>query len=198
MWVIHNTSKGMFKKLFGKDHLENIELTNTGFGLNFIKAGRIELAFEDIREIRTHAYFGQTEPYRTAILITNDNKEYSIDLDPHNGDIQRLLKHYSIFQLGSTELPEDVNELNLLLEYIKEDSYTKLENGNLVVVKKGAKTIYSLSEVRHYKIDAGAGWLGFKFPDKTLYVTIGINSANNIWLIHTILQTYFDKAGLFN
>lgn len=197
MSTISNTSKGFFGKLFGKDHLISLDLTDTGFALNLTKSGAVILNFSDLRDIRTRNYFDKMTPYRETIFTTTAGKTYTIEADPYNGDVQTILKHYAQYQLGQENLPESLDKLNLTLEHLDNGNTTRLENGYLVIFKKGEETRYPLADIQHYKIDAGAGWIGFKFPDKKLYVTIDINSTNNLWLLHQILDTYFDKAGLF-
>lgn len=198
MTTILNTSKGFFGKLFGKDHLTSLDLTDTGFVLNLTKSGAIALDFSELRDLRTRNYFDKMTPYRELILTTRAGKAYSLEADPYNGDVQIVLKHYARYQLGQDKLPDSLEQLNLTLEHFDNGNTTRLENSYLVISKKGDETRYPLADLQHYKIDAGAGWIGFKFPDKKLYVTIGISSANNLWLIQQILETYVDKAGLFN
>ena len=53
-----------------------------------------------------------------------------------------------------------------------------------------------LSELNYYKIEPGTNRISFKFPEKKLYETISINSANNLWLITEVLSTYYKKGKL--
>lgn len=198
MTTIQNTSKGLFSKLFGKDHLTSIDLTETGFTLNLTKSGAVTLDFSELRDLRTRNYFDKMTPYRELTLTTKAGQSYTLEADPYNGDVQTVHQHYARYQLGQDSLPDRLDELDLLLEHSDRGNTTRLEKGYLVVTKKGEEIRYALADLEHYKIDPGAGWIGFKFPGKTLMVTIGISSANNLWLITQLLETHVKKAGLLN
>lgn len=195
MVTIQNTSKGFFAKLFGRDHLVSLSLVDDGLTATLSKTGQVHIPFTDIRDVRTMHYFDKQTPYRSVSITTTALKTYEIEIDPYSGETETLLKHYAKYQLGREDLPENPNDLHLVLETYNQ-SQVVLKDGELIFSNKGKERRYAMSELNYYKIEPGTNRISFKFPEKKLYETISINSANNLWLITEVLSTYYKKGKL--
>lgn len=189
---IPNVSKGFFKKIFGKDRIEGIGLTENGFNIVMEKGNQISISFENIKLIKTNFYLDKVTPYRTITILTNDEKEYNLDVSSKKEDVDDILKHYAGFQLKG-DIPENINEINIVLQYGLNDYKIRLENGYLIETKKGQETSYDLKTIEYYRVDKPSNSINIKFKEKKLFVSLSAINVNNIWLILEILERVAKK-----
>lgn len=190
--IIENTSKGFLKKLFGKKHIEKIALSEEGFVIFMEKGEEILINFRDIQAVKSNFYLEKNPPYRTVTIVTNQQKEYSLEITPEREVIDSVLKHYSDYQLGG-DIPADINSINVVLQYGLNDYKIRFENGNLIETKRGKETSYPLNTIEYYRVDKPSNTINIKFRDKKLFVTLSAIHVTNVWLILAILERIADK-----
>lgn len=190
--VIKNTSKGFLKKLFKKGHIEQITLSESGFTVFMDSGEEIPLHFKDIKAVKSNFYLDKVTPYRTITILTNDQKQYSLDLSPDRAEIDFVLKHYANYQLGG-DIPEDVNSIRVILQYGLNDDKIELENGTLIETKKGQKNSYPLSTVEYYRVDKPSNSINIKVKEKKTFITLSAIHVTNVWLVLQILEKLAKK-----
>ena len=185
--IINNTSKGVFKKLFSKEHISGLAITDFGFSIVMEKSSAIEIPFENLQAAKVNFYFDKTTPYRTITLVTKEGKEYSLDIAPYSGEVDEALKHFAKFQLRG-EIPSNIEDINVLLIRGLNGYEIKLENGNLVITKNGERTEYPWSHLEYYRIDKPSNNINLKFQEKKLFVSLSGINVTNIWLLLEVLK----------
>lgn len=190
--VIKNTSKGFLKKLFKKEHIQQIALTESGFTIFMDRGEEIPLHFKDVKAVKSNFYLDKITPYRTVTIVMNDQKEYSLDLSADRAEIDFVLKHYANYQLGG-EIPEDENNISVILQYGLNDDRVELENGNLIEIKRGQKNSYPLSTIEYYRVDKPSNSINIKLKEKKTFITLSAIHVTNVWLVLQILERLAKK-----
>ena len=190
--VIKNTSKGFLKKLFKKEHIEQMALSESGFTVFMDSGEEIPLYFKDVKAVKSNFYLDKVTPHRTITILMNDQKEYSLDLSSDRAEIDFVLKHYANYQLGG-DIPEDVNNISVILQYGLNDDKIELENGNLIEIKRGQKNSYPLNTIEYYRVDKPSNSINIKFKEKKTFVTLSAIHVTNVWLVLQILERLAKK-----
>lgn len=190
--VIKNTSKGFFKKIFNKNHIEKIALSEEGFVIFMEKEEEVLIPFKDIKAVKSNFYLDKITPYRTATILMNDQKEYSIDVSPEIEEINSILKHYAKYQLGG-DISDDVHDINVVLQYGINDYKIRLERGNLIETKRGKEISYPLNTIEYYRVDKPSNTINIKFKNKKMFITLSAINVTNIWLLLQILEKVAEK-----
>lgn len=191
-YVVKNVSKGFLKKLLSKDRIESVTLTETGFTITSEKQGEIPVSFELVTAVKTRFYLDKMTPYRTVVILTDEPKEYSLDVSPQMEEIDNILKHYASHQLKG-ELPEKIEDIDLVLQRGLNNYSIRLKSGCLIVTKAGQETSYPMEELEYYRVDKPSNTINLKFKDKKLFVTLSATEVTNIWLTLRILETFSTK-----
>lgn len=187
--MIKNTSKGLFKKLFSKDRISGVRVTDAGFDIVMEKSSAIEIPFENLQAAKVNFYFEKMTPYRTLTLVTGDGNEYSLDVDPYAGEIDEALKHFAQFQLKG-DMPSSIRDISVVLMKGLNGYEVKLENGDLIVIKDKEQTKYPWDQLTYYRMDKPNNSINLKFQDNELFVRLSITNVTNLWLLMEILKRF--------
>ncbi|MGP1370945.1 MAG: hypothetical protein ACTTKU_07165 [Eggerthia catenaformis] len=185
--VISSASEILFKRMLGKNYLEKIEADNDGFVV-FPKEGeKIPLYFKDIRGVRTGYYLDENMPCRIVTILMNSNKKYGMGVSSGREEVDLLLRHYARYQLGG-DIPEDIDDIHVVLQYGVSGYSIRLEKGYLIETENGHATLYLLNAIDYYEIDKISDAIDIKFRDKEKTVTLSMSRVTNIWLVLQILE----------
>lgn len=190
--IVKNTSKGFLKKMFGKNHIDSLALTDDGFVVIMEKGEEIPVFFKDVKAVKSNFYLDKITPHRTVSIVTNDQKEYSLDLSSDREEIDSVLKHYSKYQLGG-EIPEDISTVKLILQYGLNDYTIRLENGNIIETKRGQESSYPLESIEYYRVDKPSNSIHIKVKEKKMFLTLSAIHVTNVWLVLEILDRLAKK-----
>ena len=190
--IIKNTSKVFFRKIFGKRHIEKIALSEDGFIVFMDKGEEITLPFKDIKAVKSNFYLDKITTHRTITIWMKDQKEYSIEVSPEREEIDSVLKHYAGYQLGGA-LPEDMQNVNVILQYGLNEDTVRLENGNLIDTKRGEDHSYPLDTIEYYRVDKPSNTINIKFKEKKTFVALSAIHVTNVWLLLEILEKLAKK-----
>ncbi|MBW9213014.1 MULTISPECIES: hypothetical protein [Terrabacteria group] len=185
--IINNTSKGFSQKIFGKNHIEKIALIEDGFVVFMGKGEDIKLYFGDIKAVKSNFYLDKITPYRVITILTSNQKEYSLQISPSREEIDSVPKHYANYQLGG-DIPEDINAVDVVLQYGLNDYKIQLKNGNLIETKRGQDSLYPLNTIEYYRIDKPSNTINIKFKEKKTFITLSAIQVTNVWLVIQILE----------
>ncbi len=190
--VIKNVSMGLLKKLFSKDRMDGIALTEDGFAVLMEKAGRISVPFAEVKAVEMEGYLDKMPPYRTVRLVLKNRTVYTMDFSSDKREADEMLRHFAHFQLGG-EIPNDPAAIRADLQWGLNDYRIRLEDGNLIVTKHGQEESYPLSSLEYYRTDKPSNSIHMKFQEKKLFVTVSANHCVNVWLLLTILEKFSQK-----
>lgn len=190
--IIKNTSKGFLKKLFAKTRIEKIALCENGFVVFMDDGEEMKLNFADIKAVKSSFYFDKITPHRGITILTNDEKEYSIEVAPEREEIDSVLRHYSDYQIGG-EIPNNIESINVVLQYGLNDYKIRIEKGNLIETKKGQENSYPLDTIEYYRVDKPSNTINIKFKDKKTFVTLSALNVTNVLLVLEILEKVAKK-----
>lgn len=185
--IIKNVSKSFLKKLFGKDRIEAVALKENGFAIRMEKGEEIPLEFDKVKAVKSNFYFDKIPAYRMVTFVTKEEKEYSLNVSSNREDIESILQHYAKYQLQG-DLPENVRNITLILQYGFNDYTLRLENGSLIETKNGQESIYPLSTMEYYRVDKPSNLIHLKFKDKKMFVSLSALHVTNLWLVMQILE----------
>ena len=185
--VISSASEILFKRMLGKNYLEKIEADNDGFVV-FPKEGeKIPLYFKDIRGVRTGYYLDENMPCCIVTILMNSNNKYGMGVSSGREEVDLLLRHYARYQLGG-DIPEDIDDIHVVLQYGVSGYSIRLEKGYLIETENGHATLYLLNAIDYYEIDKISDAIDIKFRDKEKTVTLSMSRVTNIWLVLQILE----------
>ena len=160
--VINNTSGALFKRMLGKNYIEKVELTKDGFTAFMTDGEKIPLYFKDIRGVRTGYYLDENMPCRIVTILMNSNKKYGMGVSSGREEVDLLLRHYARYQLGG-DIPEDIDDINVVLQYGVSGYSIRLEKGYLIETENGHATLYLLNAIDYYEIDKISDAIDIKF-----------------------------------
>ncbi|EMD16467.1 hypothetical protein HMPREF9943_01250, partial [Eggerthia catenaformis OT 569 = DSM 20559] len=187
--VINNTSRALFKRMLGKNYIEKVELTKDGFTAFMTDGEKIPLYFKDIRGVRTGFYFDENMPCRIVTILMNSNKKYGMGVSSGREEVDLLLRHYARYQLGG-DIPEDIDDINVVLQYGVSGYSIRLEKGYLIEARSGHRDLYPLNTIEYYRIDKISDTIDVKFRDRGEFITLNIACVTNIWLVLQILEKF--------
>lgn len=185
--VINNTSGALFKRMLGKNYIEKVELTKDGFTAFMTDGEKIPLYFKDIRGVRTGYYLDENMPCRIVTILMNSNKKYGMGVSSGREEVDLLLRHYARYQLEG-DIPEDIDDINVVLQYGLSGYRIQLEKGYLIETENGHATLYLLNAIDYYEIDKISDAIDIKFRNKEKTVTLSLSRVTNIWLVLQILE----------
>lgn len=138
-------------------------------------------------------YLDPTTPYKTVTLVTNDDQEYALNVDPHSGEVEYLLERFGHEQLKG-ELPERIEEIDFDVFPRNNGYILKLQDGHLVERSKETETIYPWESLEYYRIDKPADTTRLKFKDKKSFVNLLMHQVTNLYLLLLILEKFGRKG----
>ncbi|MGP1504884.1 MAG: hypothetical protein ACTTIR_04615 [Eggerthia catenaformis] len=190
--LINNTSNILLKKILGKNRIVKIKLIEDGFIVFREKRERTLLYFKDIMIMRTGYYFYENMPYHIITILMNDREKYSMDVSSKKEGIDTILKHYAKYQLRG-DIPEDIDDINVLLQHGLNDYSIRLASGNLIKTGHGQKVLYPLNAIEYYRIDKESDAIDIKIRNKEEFITLNVAYVTNIWLVLQILERFIKQ-----
>ena len=187
--VISSASEILFKRMLGKNYLEKIEADNDGFVV-FPKEGeKIPLYFKDIRGVRTGYYLDENMPCCIVTILMNSNKKYGMGVSSGREEVDLLLRHYARYQLGG-DIPEDIDDIHVVLQYGVSGYSIRLEKGYLIEARRNHEYSYPLNEIESYEINKRSDAIDIIFRNRDAMITLSISQVTNIWLVLQILGKF--------
>ena len=187
--VINNTSRALFKRMLGKNYIEKVELTKDGFTAFMTDGEKIPLYFKDIRGVRTGFYFDENMPCRIVTILMNSNKKYGMGVSSGREEVDLLLRHYARYQLEG-DIPEDIDDIHVVLQYGLNGYSIQLENGYLIEARRNHEYSYPLNEIESYEINKRSDAIDIIFRNREAMITLSISQVTNIWLVLQILGKF--------
>ena len=187
--VINNTSRALFKRMLGKNYIEKVELTKDGFTAFMTDGEKIPLYFKDIRGVRTGFYFDENMPCRIVTILMNSNKKYGMGVSSGREEVDLLLRHYARYQLGG-DISEDIDDINVVLQYGVSGYSIRLEKGYLIEARRNHEYSYPLNEIESYEINKRSDAIDIIFRNREAMITLSISQVTNIWLVLQILEKF--------
>ena len=187
--VINNTSRALFKRMLGKNYIEKVELTKDGFTAFMTDGEKIPLYFKDIRGVRTGFYFDENMPCRIVTILMNSNKKYGMGVSSGREEVDLLLRHYARYQLGG-DISEDIDDINVVLQYGVSGYSIRLEKGYLIEARRNHEYSYPLNEIESYEINKRSDAIDIIFRNREAMITLSISQVTNIWLVLQILGKF--------
>ena len=175
--VINNTSGALFKRMLGKNYIEKVELTKDGF---------TALYFKDIRGVRTGYYLDENMPYCIVTILMNSNNKYGMGVSSGREEVDLLLRHYARYQLGG-DIPEDIDDIHVVLQYGVSGYSIRLEKGYLIEARRNHEYSYPLNEIESYEINKRSDAIDIIFRNREAMITLSMSRVANIWLVLQIL-----------
>ena len=147
------------------------------------------LSCGELTAIRVNFYLDPTTPYKSVTLVTKDEQEYSLNVDPHSGEVEYLFEHFGHHQLKG-ELSERVEEIHLDLFPSINGYILRLQDGNLVERDRETETIYPWESLEDYRVDKPADTIQLKFKEKKSFVNLHMHQVTNLHLLLLILEKF--------
>ena len=187
--VINNTSGALFKRMLGKNYIEKVELTKDGFTAFMTDGEKIPLYFKDIRGVRTGYYLDENMPCCIVTILMNSNKKYGMGVSSGREEVDLLLRHYARYQLGG-DIPEDIDDIHVVLQYGVSGYSIRLEKGYLIEARRNHEYSYPLKEIESYEINKRSDAIDIIFRNRDAMITLSISQVTNIWLVLQILGKF--------
>ena len=187
--VINNTSRALFKRMLGKNYIEKVELTKDGFTAFMTDGEKIPLYFKDIRGVRTGYYLDENMPCCIVTILMNSNKKYGMGVSSGREEVDLLLRHYARYQLGG-DIPEDIDDIHVVLQYGVSGYSIRLEKGYLIEARRNHEYSYPLKEIESYEINKRSDAIDIIFRNRDAMITLSISQVTNIWLVLQILGKF--------
>ena len=93
-------------------------------------------------------------------------------------------------------IPQLIDEANVVILKGMNDYTIRLENGNLLISKNGELTSYPWATMEYYRIDRPAQNLNLKFPEKKMFVSLSGPNVTNLWLVLQLLDRFSTQQRL--